>query len=84
MVVTRKQVEDFLDSEVHGKHGESERRAVARFVLDAMEGNYPGNQLPAEWAAEMADYLADVAQDTAAELRGLKPGKAKRDARNGA
>ena len=84
MAVTRKQVENFLDSEVNGKHGESERRAVARFVLDAMAGNSPGDRPPAEWAAEMADYLADVAQDTAAEIRGLKPRKAKRDARNGA
>lgn len=62
---------DYLEEGRYGKHGESERRCVAEFVQDALDGVDDEGD-PLGTAAGMAEYLAEVATDMAAEIRALK------------
>jgi hypothetical protein len=55
-----------LRAEVEGPHGESERRAAAQFVADALGG--PG--ATAEEAAGLAESLAEASLGLARRLRG--------------
>jgi hypothetical protein len=57
-----------LRNEVEGRHGQSERRAAARFVADALDGN----EVTAEAAAALAESLADACLTLARRLRGRK------------
>jgi hypothetical protein len=57
--------------ELRGKHGESERRAAAEFVLDAMDDNDDGDEF--ETAAGIAEDLADAARALAGRIRKAKP-----------
>lgn len=65
-------VREFLLSERDGCHGESERRAVAEFVLDAMSGNEDADG-PTPY--ELADYLAEAATELANKLKTIYPGE---------
>lgn len=66
-------VDAYLEDARYGNHGESERRAIGEFVLDAMDGNDEDD--PVEQAASLADSLAEFAREMAADLRRLKPEK---------
>ncbi len=73
-------VRELLLAERDGCHGESERRAVAEFVLDALGDD--GGEHP-ELPERLAYGLADTAADLAFRLKNIRRGKSWAGRRHG-
>lgn len=61
------ELSELLRDEIDGPHGESERRAAAEFVRDAMSGNDYDD--PVEAAADLAESLAEACTSLAERIR---------------
>lgn len=64
------EVRDFLYAEMHGKHGESERRVAAQFALDAIDDNEDEiGDTPGAYAADLLESLGSACMAMAEQLR---------------
>lgn len=64
-MTTREKSIKLLEDEVSGCHGESERRAVAQFVLDSLPEHDDESSIT---ASDICEYLAEAAKTLKADL----------------